>query len=269
MLKCSAGAIALVFFGLAVNAETPTYAVEGTVVPARTWNVSPEMNNKINRIHFVEGQNVSKGDLLVQFDTGFKQMELDLSEAELGQAAVALEKAQVDFSRQDELWEREAISEAAHLDAQFALRKAEADFQVLKAKRDIAVGLLSAQRLHAPFDGFMTAPKFAENTNVITVPGAEVTTLIQLDPIHVRGFQPLDQVMERLLAGEATLETAAKIRATLQLPNGETYAHEGHVVSWSVGLDEEVNQKVVIAEFPNPDHILRPGMKVTMTGVEN
>ena len=184
------------------SAAQVTSTVEGIVVPARAWDVSAEVSNKINRLHFVEGQVVAKGDLLVEFDTGFKELELALAEAQLNEALVAVEKAQEDFARQQELKDRETVSEAQYQEALFALRAAQASAQTLRVQSDMAASLLAAQKLYAPFSGQMTSPNYRENANVNINRGREVATLVQLDPIHVRAPVPIDRVMERVLSGE-------------------------------------------------------------------
>jgi RND family efflux transporter MFP subunit len=260
--------VALTLVGAAAQAQTLTSTVEGTIVAARSWNVSAEMGGKISRIHFIEGQQVLQGDLLVEFDADFKKAAVALAQAELAKAAVALEQAKEELSRQEILREKNTISEAAYLDAVYQTRLVEADYQVLKVKHDIADGILTAQKLYAPFDGQISAPRYAENTNIIAVPGAEIATIIQLDPIHIRAPQPLERVLDRLLSGEASSEIASKISVKLKFPNGAVYPHIGRIITWSVGLEESSQQVVVIVEFPNPDQILRPGMKVTVTGYE-
>jgi multidrug efflux pump subunit AcrA (membrane-fusion protein) len=81
---------AVFFLAHAAPAQTITSTVEGVVVPARAWDVSAEISNKIGGLHFIEGQIVAEGDLLVEFDTGFKLLELDLAEARLAEAEVAV-----------------------------------------------------------------------------------------------------------------------------------------------------------------------------------
>lgn len=252
----------------AANAQTLTSSAEGTVVAARSWNVSAEVQNKISRIHFIEGQDVSAGDLLVEFDLAFKEAELALAEANLAKAAVALEIAQDNFETQKALFEKETISDAAFDDAAFALRLAEADFRIVEVQRDMTKGILEVQKLYAPFDGQISAPRYPENTNIIPIPGAEIATIVQLDPIHVRAPQVIERVMNRLLSGETNTTALSRVTVKLQLPNGQMYPHEGKIVTWSVGLDESSQQAVAIAEFPNPDLILRPGMKVIVAGYE-
>lgn len=253
----------------AANAQTVTSTVEGVVIPARSWDVSAEINNKIKRLHFIEGQIVSKGDLLVEFDTAFKKLELDLAEAQLAKAATALDEAREVLSRQEELREKDAVSEATYRASLFAARMAVAEHRALKVKRDMAAAILQVQKLHAPFDGQMSAPRYRENANVNIEHSREVATIVQLDPIHVRAPVPLKRVLFRLQSGRSQTEIAAAITVTLELPNGTTYSHTGRIVSASFGLDQTSQEAAIIVEFPNPDQILRPGMNVVVTGYEN
>jgi multidrug resistance efflux pump len=107
---------ALMLICSTATAETITSTVKGTVVPARAWDVSAEASNKIGRIHFIESQMVSKGDLLVEFDTLFEELELRLAEVD-------------------------------YFDAKFAAWMAKADHDVIEAKRDMAAVLLKAHNL--------------------------------------------------------------------------------------------------------------------------
>ncbi len=251
------------------SAAQVTSTVEGIVVPARAWDVSAEVSNKINRLHFVEGQVVAKGDLLVEFDTGFKELELALAEAQLNEALVAVEKAQEDFARQQELKDRETVSEAQYQEALFALRAAQASAQTLRVQSDMAASLLAAQKLYAPFSGQMTSPNYRENANVNINRGREVATLVQLDPIHVRAPVPIDRVMERVLSGEDETAIHASITVRLELPDGTEFPHTGRIISASIGLNPDTDEAAVLVAFPNPEHVLRPGMDVVVTGYEN
>jgi multidrug efflux pump subunit AcrA (membrane-fusion protein) len=73
---------------------------EGIVVPARSWDVSAEVSNQITKIHFVRGQQVKKGELLVEMDTYFKKLDVELAEVSLLRVNAALKKAKENLQRQ-------------------------------------------------------------------------------------------------------------------------------------------------------------------------
>ena len=57
---------------LAQDRDVGEFSAEGNgiVVPARSWDVSAAAENQIDTVHFIEGQIVKEGDLLVTFDQG-------------------------------------------------------------------------------------------------------------------------------------------------------------------------------------------------------
>jgi RND family efflux transporter MFP subunit len=241
---------------------------KGVVVAARSWDISAEVSNKISRIHFIQGQIVKRGDLLVEFDTGFKKLEVALAEAALARASAQLELANEVFDRQEELKSKNAVSLAVYKDALFGAEIAQADQRATEVELEMARSILEAQKLYAPFNGQMSAPRYRENANVDISDGAEIATLVQLDPIHVLFSVPYERVLIRMQSEMTDEEVAASIKVVLELPDGSTYPHHGKIISAGFDLDPETGLNSVLVEFPNPRRVLRPGLKLTATGYE-
>ncbi|RBW49595.1 hypothetical protein DS909_22140 [Phaeobacter gallaeciensis] len=55
---------------------------------------------------------------------------------------------------------------------------------------------------------------------------------------------------------------------SLELPDGSDYSHMGKMLTTSFGYDSETGLGTGIAEFPNPDLILRPGIKVGISSYD-
>ena len=51
---------------------------------------------------------------------------------------------------------------------------------------------------------------------------------------------------------------------SLILPNGERFAHTGKIVTGSNEFNRETQMIDILAEFPNPTYLLRPGLSVTV-----
>jgi hypothetical protein len=51
---------------------------------------------------------------------------------------------------------------------------------------------------------------------------------------------------------------------SLILPNGDKFPHVGRIVSESNEFNRETQMIDVLAEFPNPTYLLRPGLNVTV-----
>jgi RND family efflux transporter MFP subunit len=244
------------------------YAAEGMVVAARGWDISAELNNKIGRLHFVEGQIVKKGDLLVEFDTAYKKGEVYLAEAIAERAKAQMGLMEEILSRQERLKDKNIVSLANYREALFKYRIAKADYRATEIKFLMAKGILEVQKLYAPFDGQLSAARYRENANVDISDGTEIATLVQLDPIHVRFSVPYNRVFERMKDGETDAEIAARQRVVLTLPNGSTYEHEGKLISGGFDINPQTGEQSVLVVFPNPKRILRPGLKVVGAGYE-
>lgn len=64
--------------------------------------------------------------MLVEFDKGLKELELNLAEAQLNETLIAVEMAKKTFERREGLKDRETVSEAQYQEALYGLRSAEA-----------------------------------------------------------------------------------------------------------------------------------------------
>jgi multidrug resistance efflux pump len=77
-------------------------ARKGYLVPIRTVQVSPEVSGRVTQLHFEEGTQVKKGDLLAELDPRRYELEYRRAQAAVDQARAALEQ-QSHGSRQEEL----------------------------------------------------------------------------------------------------------------------------------------------------------------------
>ena len=250
----------------APQADPVTDTVPGVVVAARSWDVTPRVSNLIGRLHFTEGQQVRKGDLLVEMVTGFKELEVELAQAARERAKVAVDDALDDLERQEKLKAREAVSIKSYQDAFFAVETAKAALKIAEVELKIATEILKAQKIYAPIDGRMTQPRYRENAYVDLTTGTEIATIVQLDPINVRVQVSVERLLTRLRANEFDLEYARGMRIELKLTDGLIYPQPGKIISTGVGVDPETGMGTILMSYPNPRGILRPGLPVLVTG---
>jgi RND family efflux transporter MFP subunit len=249
------------------SAATQQKAIEpvsGVVVAARSWDVTPRDNTQITRLYFTEGQEVKEGDLLVELDSGYKQLEVDLARAERDRAGVMLEDYRDTMQRQEKLKTRGAVSVKSYRDAYYAVETAEADLAIANVKLEMAKAVLAAQKIYAPFDGRITASNFRENAYVNRT--REIATVVQLDPINVRATISAERLVSRLIAEEFGAGFGKTVRVELKLSDGAVYEYPGRIISAGIGVDTNTGQGTLTISFPNPDGILRPGLSVLLTG---
>jgi len=131
----------------------PYLLLSGEVTPAFQVEVKPEVGGKVQKIHVVAGQQVSKGDLLVTIDDTDLMNEKAAAETEIEGARLSVEKNRGNYSRAEALFKEKLISKEvfANLEADFrisenTLEKAERKLQTVNDR-------LSKTRILAPGDG--------------------------------------------------------------------------------------------------------------------
>ena len=91
-----------------------------------------------------------------------------------------------------------------------------------------------------------------------------LTSVRQLDPVYVditQSSQDLLRLRAQFTNGELR-SAAEEAPVRLKLENGAMYPHEGRLQFTDVSVDESTGMVSLRALFPNPEHILLPGMYV-------
>lgn len=250
----------------AQGGEVGEFSAKGTgiVEAARSWDVSAMAENQIDTIHFIEGQLVKKGDLLVTFDQVFKKWDARIAELDHLHAEGQLELANEKLHRLEALEENQFASEVMLIEARIEQRLAEEKVESTDLNAQKAKALSDLQLIYAPFDGQMSAPRFRNNSNVIRE-SPELATLYELDPINVRVEGTYQKHQELVATGKTPEGVMENLMLVLELPDGTEYLHRGRLISTPVEYDPETGVGYSLASFPNPKHLLRRGMKVTVT----
>jgi multidrug efflux system membrane fusion protein len=82
----------------------------GTVTAYNTVNVKTRVDGPIVAVNFTEGQNVEKGDLLVEIDPRTFQATLNQAQGQLARDEAQLHDAEVNLARYDTLWKEGVIA---------------------------------------------------------------------------------------------------------------------------------------------------------------
>ena len=280
-MKVWATAYLLAGFGLTFSCATPLAMAEdapsaygkfsasgdAVIIPARSWDLSAVASNQIHKIYFIEGQFVKKGDLLVEFDTEFKKYDARLGELEVIRAKAALEEAREELARKKKLSSL-AVSEVELRETEIEVEVAEANVESAELLAAKAKAISDLQKIYAPFDGQLSAPLFRDNANVNVAEDTEIATIFQLDPVHVRVEGNYERLQTRVSAGQTEDEVLDSLTLVLELPDGSKYPHQGKLLTTPYKYDSETGVGHSIAEFPNPDRVLRPGLQVKVTSYE-
>ncbi|MFC3612793.1 efflux RND transporter periplasmic adaptor subunit [Lutimaribacter marinistellae] len=239
---------------------------EGVVRPNREAELSPLVDNAVTEIHFRAGQYVEEGDLLFEFGKRAPAIELRLAETALKDAKAQLRLVEADLQRKSQLFLKELIS-----DAELQFIQAQRDISEVAVERaeliydgaELAYGFTE---IRAPFSGVISEPfvKLFKYLDTGRNRDQTLAFLADIDPVHVVVIVPYEQFLARRSILATDEEGFAALELSLLLPNGDDYPHKGRYFGGAFSIDEETQTLEVLAEFPNPDLVLRPGAKVTV-----
>lgn len=235
----------------------------GTVSALQTVEVRPQISATIKAVHIKEGQFVRRGDRLFSLDARTEDANLNKSAAQVAKDRVDLMNAERNFERQRELFRQEYISRAE-------FEAAQNQVDVLRGQLEVDSASVEASRVARSF-GEIAAPIAGRTGAIAVYPGSLVqpsgaalgtalVSITQIDPINISFTLP-----ERELVGlqQAFTKGEVPVGAKLDLPGQP--ALKGRLVFIDNAVDTASGTIRLKAEFPNPDHLLWPGMFVTVT----
>lgn len=150
--------------------------------------IRARVSGYLTEIHFKDGQEVQKGDMLYTIDVRPFQRALEQVQAELLQAKTRVDNTALDVDRGKPLVERKIMSEKVFDDRSNALREAQAQVRVAEAKVKTAELDLLFTKITAPMAGRMSNSRIAYGSWISAGAAANatlMTTIVTVDPIHV------------------------------------------------------------------------------------
>jgi multidrug efflux pump subunit AcrA (membrane-fusion protein) len=134
--------------------NVPRYLDEiGKNVAFESVTVTPQVAGRITERHFQDGENLKKGQLLFVIDPRPYKAQLDSAQANLAQAAAALDLAKIQFARDQELVGTRAISKQDYDTKKNTVDVNQAQVEAAKAAIETAQINLEYCYIHSPIDG--------------------------------------------------------------------------------------------------------------------
>jgi HlyD family secretion protein len=229
----------------------------GTVQPDTVVEVKSKASGEILQIHVETGQEVKRGDLLVEVDKRVARNNLAQAQAELEVAKAQLTNAESKKRRADELYQTKSITQEEH--EQAALDYASAKSSVVRAEVSVetAQDQLDDTKVLAPISGTIISLPVSRGA-VISSPTSAVgegTVLLTM--------ADLDLVQVRTLVDETDIgKIQPGLRATVTVDAYPNRPFQGEVLK--IEPQAEVQQNVtmfpVLIRIQNRDKLLKPGM---------
>jgi membrane fusion protein, multidrug efflux system len=230
----------------------------GSATALQSVTVRPQVDGRIDRIFFEEGQPVKKGDLLAQIDPRPFQIALSQARANLARDRATLENNRGNYARLEKLAAGHFVSPQDVQNQRTLVSTAEAAILGDEAQIEGAQLNLSYARITSPLDG-VTGIRLIDPGNFVRAgdPGG-IVIVTQLDPIGVVFSLPQDDLPEvaEELARNGKLEVVAFDReGVTELAHGTLRVIDNQVVSSTATIRLK-------AVFPNASHRLWPNLFV-------
>ena len=227
--------------------------------------VRPRVSGYLEAIHFEEGAEVAKGDLLFTIDdreyvAAYKRA---LADGERTRTRIAL--AERELARAKKLLAARALSQEEFDTREAELAQARADASAMQATAEMAKLKVDYTRVTAPIAGRVGRAEVTVGNLVSDgMPEAtKLTTVVSLDPMYVY-FEGDENIylkyQDMARDGSRPSSRDAKNPVKLGLANEDGHPHTGHMDFVDNQIDPRTGTIRARAVFDNGDRRFTPGM---------
>jgi len=221
-------------------------------------DIRPQVSGYLIRQNYTEGSVVHKGQVLFEVDPRPFQAALDHAKGQLAEAEAALRKSTIDVERDTPLVEKKAVTREKldnEIQAKFAAEAAVASGKAAVERAQLDLGWTKVTSLVDGIAGICEV----QMGNLVG-PATRLTSVSQVDPIKV--YFPVSE--QEYLRAKHMSSTAGPIELfdaspELILADGTVYSHKGKVILTDRQVDTNTGTIRLVAAFPNPGNVLRPG----------
>ncbi|HKY45480.1 MAG TPA: efflux RND transporter periplasmic adaptor subunit [Pyrinomonadaceae bacterium] len=269
----------------------------GKIVARETVAIQPQVSGRITKIHFTDGANVRRGQLLFTIDPRPFEANLKQAQANLAKDAAAKKQAEANLAREvaREKWGLTQVERYRQLveqgvvpheqyqqlradydslkanteAARAAVRSADETIKVDNAAIETAKVQLSYCYIHSPIDG-RAGQRLVDIGNVVNpggpsnaesggTPNNALLVIERLDPIYA-DFT----ISQNHLTAVQDQMRAGTLNAEVRLPDVTNDPVTGKLTFVDNAVQSETGQVTLRATIPNPDHRFWPGRFVNV-----
>ncbi|HET7203499.1 MAG TPA: efflux RND transporter periplasmic adaptor subunit [Steroidobacteraceae bacterium] len=210
----------------------------GTARANESIDVTSKVANIVTAVRFAEGQQVRKGEVLVELDGEQARADLAVAQAALTESASQLKRSR-------ELYATKVLSDQQ-------IEQIEATHAANQARVASARSRVSENVIRAPFSGRIGLRRISVGS--LVEPGTVITTLDDTGTIKLDFTVPETVV--------ASMQPGLDLEARSVAYPGQTFS--GRVASVDSRVDPQTRSVIVRATVPNDRGLLKPGMFLTV-----
>jgi multidrug efflux system membrane fusion protein len=224
----------------------------GTVEALSSVMVKPQIVGFLDQVHFQEGQNVKKGDLLFTIDPRPLQAELARVEANLAKDIAQAKTARELSARYENLVKKDYVTKEQYDQVRTSAEALEASAEADRAEVRNAKLQLSYATIRSPITG-RTGNLKVHAGNVLKANETEMVEIHQTDPVYVTFAVP-----EENLADIRTHKAQGNLQVVVTDKSGANPVY-GTLTFINNEVDQSTGTILLKATFQNDQNILWPG----------
>jgi multidrug efflux system membrane fusion protein len=229
----------------------------GNVAAFKTVTVKTQVDGRLDRVLFREGQSVKAGEVLAQVDPRPFGIQLHQAEGALARDQAQLHDNQTNLGRYEQLAGQKLIAQQQVDDQRASVGQYEGAVRVDHAQIESAKLNLAWARIISPIDG-VTGVRLVDPGNIVHASDANgIVVVTQLEPIAVLFTLPQDdlpRVRQALDQGPVVVEAWSRDGAQ-KLDQGTVALIDNQIVQTTATMRLK-------AIFPNPGRLLWPNQFV-------
>ncbi|WP_456793491.1 efflux RND transporter periplasmic adaptor subunit [Bradyrhizobium sp. USDA 4506] len=237
----------------------------GNTAPIQTVDLVARVQGFLQAINYQDGSLVKAGTTLFTIEPETYKLKLEQAQAAEVGAQATLKQAELDFKRQTDLVQRQAVSQAT-LDTSTSTRdNAQASLQQAQVNTRIAAVNYGYTNVAAPFDGIVSNHLVSIGELVGVTSPTQLATIVQLDPIYVNfnvNEQDVQRVRDEARRRGLTVNELRQLPVEVGLQTETDFPHKGKLDYISPTLNQSTGTLAVRGVFANPDRTLLPGFYV-------
>ena len=237
----------------------------GNTAPIKNVDLVARVQGFLQSINYKDGAFVKEGTPLFTIEPDTYKLKLEQAQAAETGAQATLRQAEADYKRQQELVQRQAVSQAT-LDTSTSTRdNAQANLLQAQVNTKIAAVNYGYTNVAAPFDGVVSAHLASVGELVGASSPTQLATIVALDPIWVN-FNVNEQDVLRIRTEARrrgmTVDDLRQLPVEVGLQTETGFPHKGRLDYAAVTLNQATGTLPVRGVLPNSDRALLPGFFV-------
>jgi multidrug efflux system membrane fusion protein len=237
----------------------------GTTDAIVTVQVTSRVSGYMTKVYFKDGDQVEKDNLLFEIDPRQYKAEYDRAEGNLAQIDAHMRRLNKEYDRARTLLTKRSISQEEYDRYESDFKETQANLEIAKANRDLALLNLDWTQVRAPSAGLLSR-RMVDPGNLIKADETVLTSIVTQDPMYVYfdvDEQNMLKVHRLIREGKIKAKSDKEVPVLFGLSDeSPNFPHNGTVDFTDNRVDINTGSLRFRAKVKNEKGILTPGLFV-------